>query len=228
MNSIFTYTDYREYLNDFLREKRKKNPRYSSRCAAEKCGVPSGTFTRIINGTRSIGPSLLPKFSEWLGLKQRESNYFKLLVKFNNCSSTADRNKYFAELQAARAQVKHLVPENQFHFFEQWYFVALYELVKVFPNVSNPLQIGEKLEPPISESKTKKALEILEKAGFIEKTENGYRQCSSFLSTGDTWESAAIHAFQRTMTVLGSESLDRFRKPDRDISTLSVSLSIDG
>jgi uncharacterized protein (TIGR02147 family) len=225
MNTIYAYTDYREYIRDFCAEKKRKNSAFSMRCAAVKCGVPSGTFTRIINGTRGIGPSLLPVFTEWLGLKHLEADYFKLLVKFQNCVSDADREKHYREILEYRSQMRNRIPEEKFNLFENWYNVALFELIKIFPEISDPVNLGSLLVPSVSETKVSHALEILQKNGFIKRTENGYTAVSEFLSTGDYWESASIHAFQRTMCSLGTEALVRIPKDERDISTLSISVS---
>jgi uncharacterized protein (TIGR02147 family) len=225
MNTIYAYTDYREYIRDFCAEKRRKNSAFSMRCAAEKCGVPSGTFTRIINGTRGIGPSLLPVFTEWLGLKHPEANYFKLLVKFQNCTTDVDRENYYKEILEYRSQMRNRIPEEKFNLFENWYNVALFELIKIFPEISDPGKLGSLLVPSVSESRAANALDILGKNGFIKRTENGYRAISEFLSTGDYWESAAIHAFQKMMCSLGTEALVRIPKDARNISTLSISAS---
>ncbi len=228
MNAIYSYTCYRQFICDFLLEKKKKNHAYSSRCAAEKCGVPSGTFTRILNGTRGIGPALLPKFTEWLGLRRREAEYFQLLVKFQHTSTSTEKDLLYNELLTFRQQMKHCIPEDKFHLFEQWYYIAIYELVKIMPDFSSPQKLGAYLDPPVNETKTLQALEILEKAGLIEKNKEGYVSAGTFLSTGDKWESAAIHSFQTRMSSLGTEALNRFSKNERDISTLSVSLSKEG
>jgi uncharacterized protein (TIGR02147 family) len=225
MNTIYAYTDYREYIRDFCAEKKRKNSAFSMRCAAVKCGVPSGTFTRIINGTRGIGPSLLPVFTEWLGLKHLEADYFKLLVKFQNCVSSADRESYYREIIEYRSQMRNRIPEEKFNLFENWYNVALFELIKIFPEISDPSRLGSLLVPPVNETRVANALEFLEKNGFIQRTDNGYAAVSEFLSTGDFWESAAIHAFQRMMCSLGTEALVRIPKNERNISTLSISAS---
>jgi len=225
MNTIYSYTCYREFIRDFLYEKKKKNSNYSSRCAAKKCGIQSGTFTRILNGTRGIGPAVLPKFIDWLGLRHREAEYFQLLVKFQNSTNNSDKENLYNELLSFRQQMKHYIPEDKFNIFEQWYYIALYELIKIMPEYSPPQRLGAFLEPPVSETRTLQALEVLEKAGLIKKTDDGFISVGRFLSTGDQWESAAIHAFQVKMSELGTCALNRFPKNERDISTLSVSLS---
>lgn len=224
MNSLYAYTDYRDYIRDFLLEKKKKNSGYSSRCAADKCGVPSGTFTRILNGTRGIGASVLPKIIEWLGLRHREEAYFRLLIRFQQASDSIEKETNYKELMEFRKQMRHCIPDDKFHFFEQWYYVALFELVKIIPDVSDPGHLGALLEPPVSAAKVENALDLIEKSGFIQRKDTGYVTTGSFLSTGDRWESAAIQSFQKMMAMLGTEALVRFPKNDRDISTLSVSL----
>lgn len=103
--------------------------------------------------------------------------------------------------------------------------MALYELVKIVPDISDPAELGAMLEPAVSASKVQCALDVLLNAGFIQKTDKGFTAAGSFLSTGDRWESAAIESFQKSMANLGAEALARFPKDKRDISTLSVSLS---
>ncbi len=227
MNTIYSYTCYRKFIHDFLFEKKKKNSNYSSRCAAIKCGVQSGTFTRILKGTRGIGPSVLPKFIDWLGLRHREAEYFVLLVKFQNSTNNLEKENLYNDLLSFRQQMKHCIPEDKFHLFEQWYYIALYELIKIMPEFSVPKKLGSFLKPSVNETKTHQALEVLEKAGLIKRTDDGYISVGRFLSTGDRWESAAIHAFQVKMSELGTDALTRFSKEERDISTLSVSLSSD-
>jgi uncharacterized protein (TIGR02147 family) len=226
VKSIYTYDNYREYLRDFLSWKREKNPRYSTRCAAVRCGVPSGTFTRILNGTRNIGPSLLPKYVEFLGLKKREAGYFAALVRFSHVSDEKEKRACYEELVSMRAMRKHLVPDKEYRFFEQWYHVALHELLRIMPRATDCETLGPMLIPAISGAKVRKSIELLKRLGYVTVTERGeYAPVEPFLTTGDVWKGVAVRAFQVMMAGLGSEALDRFPKEERDISTLTMAFS---
>lgn len=228
MNSIFIYSEYREYIKDAINEKRGKNPRYSYRCAAERIGTSSGTLSRIINGSRHLGTSLLPKMVLYLGLKRREAQYFTLLVNFELISDDSKKRQCYQDILRMRTERNILVPEDNHQFFEQWYYVALFELLRIVKDTSNPAAIGSMLMPPLSEAKTRKAIEVLKRIGYV-RQESDDPNCTTepFLTTGDSWESVAIHSFQVAMSNLAAKALDTVPKEDRDISTLTMALSKD-
>jgi len=45
------------------------------------------------------------------------------------------------------------------------------------------------------------------------------------MTTGETWQGVAIHGFQKTAARMAMNALDSFQKPERDFSTLTISLS---
>jgi uncharacterized protein (TIGR02147 family) len=228
MNSIFTYSSYREYIKDAIDEKRAKNPRYSYRCAAERIGTSSGTLSRILNGSRHLGASLLPKMVSYLGLKRREAEYFSLLVNFELLSDETKKRQCYHEILRMRTERSTMVPEENHQFFEQWYYVALFELLRIVRDSSDHATLGSMLMPPISGPKARKAIEVLKRIGYI-RQEDGESSCTiePFLTTGDTWESIAIHSFQVAMSQLAAKALDNVPKEERDFSTLTMALSKD-
>lgn len=226
MKSIYSFTDYRDYLKKAIEEKQQKNPSYSCRCAAQKIGISSGTLTRILNGTRHIGPALLPKLIAYLGLKQREAEYFSLLVKFTSARNEVERRSCYHAMLKVRSGKQALVPEEKHPFFEQWYNVALYELLRISGTTCESAILGTLLKPQVSESKIRKAIALLKRLGLLSQEKDG-AACSvePFLTTGDQWESVAIHAFQVAVAQLAAKALDTFPKSERDFSTLTMALS---
>jgi uncharacterized protein (TIGR02147 family) len=226
MDSIFTYSDYRSYIKDAIDEKRKKNPQYSCRSAASRMGISSGSLTRILNGTRHAGPELLPKLITFLGLKKREAEYFLLIVGFESIKDENKRRARYQKILKMRAERNKPVPPEHYRFFEQWYHVALFELLRTGKYKGDNAAFGAMLIPPVSESKTRKALDLLKRLGYIRQSDNGEIQPTQpFLTTGDSWESVAIHAFQVAMSNLGAQALDTIPKEERDFSTLTMALS---
>ena len=226
MNSIFTYFDFREYIRDAVKSKRKKNPRYSFRCAANRIGIPSGTLTRILNGSRHVGSELLPKLIAYLGLKRREAEYFSLLVAFESIKDENRRRQCYRDLLKMRSERSAVVPEEKHQFFEKWYHSALFELMRIVKKGDDPARLSSLFIPPLSESKARKALEVLQRLGYIKQDpEKGTFSTEPFLTTGDTWESVAIHAFQVAVSDLAVQALDTIPKEERDFSTLTMALS---
>ncbi|MBN1576680.1 MAG: TIGR02147 family protein [Chitinispirillaceae bacterium] len=226
MNSIFTYSDFREYIRAAVKEKRYKNPRYSYRCAASRIGIRSGTLTRILNGSRHVGPELLPKLIDYLGLKRREAEYFSLLIGFDSIKDENRRRQCYRDLLRMRSERNTLIPEENHQFFEQWYHVALFELMRIVKKGDDPARLSSLFIPPLSESKIRKAMEVLRRLGYIRQdSEKGTLTTEPFLTTGDTWESVAIHAFQVAVSELAAKALDTIPKEERDFSTLTMALS---
>ena len=226
MDSIFTYSSYRKYIRDAIEEKRRKNVRYSFRCAANRIGTSSGTLSRILNGTRHLGPSLLPRMVSFLGLKRRETEYFSLLVNFELLSDEAKKRQCYRDILRMRTGRNNTVPEENHQFFEQWYHVALFELLRIAGVPSSHAALGAMLMPQISGPKARKAIKLLEKTGYIRRKDDT-STCTTepFLTTGDTWESVAIHSFQVAMSQLAVKALDSMPKEERDFSTLTMALS---
>lgn len=226
MASIFLYSDYREYIKDVLEEKRKKNPAFSYRCAASRIGMSSGSFTRIINGTRRLGSHLLPKLVDFLKLKRREAEYFSLLVKFDTLTDDGERYNCFKEISKLRSECNSIIPEQGYKIFEEWYYIVLHELLRIIPDTRDYQKLGSLILPAISETKVRKAIQLLESCGYIKIDEQGRaKPGKTFLTTGDTWNGMAIHAFQAAMSEMAVKALNNTPKEERDFSTLTVPLS---
>lgn len=229
MPSVYAYSDYRAFLGDALEEKRRKNAGFSVRAAAQKLGVGSGTLTRILNGTRNPGPSLLPRLAAFLGLRRRESEYFGLLVRFERAANEAEKRACYHEILRLRGERRKVVARERYRLFERWYHAALHQLLRVMPHLDGPAELGALLDPPVSAFKTRKALEVLEQCGLIRRRPGGgYETLEPSLTTGERWAGTAVQAFQVAMAGLGRNAIDRIDRPKRDVSTLTLSLSEEG
>jgi len=228
MKSIFTYNDYRSYLRDAILEKQRKNGNFSLRSAATRIGITSGSLTRILNGSRHAGSSLCEKCIAFLGLKRREAEFFTLLVKFESAGSETARRDCYGRIQRMRTERNTQVPHEHYRLFEQWYHIALLELLKTVKKCPSYDELGARLTPPISGAKARKACGLLEKLGYVNRAGDGSVSLAEpFLTTGDTWQSTAIHGFQVAMARHGAEALDTVPKPQRDYSTLTMALTPD-
>jgi uncharacterized protein (TIGR02147 family) len=74
-------------------------------------------------------------------------------------------------------------------------------------------------------SDAKRAVQLLDKLGLITKETDGkYHTSGQNLTTGWKWLSQAIESNQRELIKLAEESIDRFSKELRDISTVTMGI----
>lgn len=84
MSNLFSYTDYRNFLNDYYKEKKEKNPNFSFRVFSRLCGFSSPNYLKlVIMGKRSLASTGFSKLVKGLGLKKMEARFFKHLVDFS-------------------------------------------------------------------------------------------------------------------------------------------------
>ena len=85
--------------------------------------------------------------------------------------------------------------------------------------------LAEQCQPPITVWDAKRAVKLLLRLRLIEKDRGGrYRTTDSNLTTGQKWNSHAVESYQREMVRLAGESIERAKKQERDLSTVTLSI----
>ena len=177
----------------------------------------------VIDGKRNLSHESIKKCSEALMLNQQESRFFTHLVLLNQ-AQTDDEKRYYAEqLVRSRPYRKlHPLKSAQYDYYTKWYFVAIREMVATKEFQEDPEWVAKALEPQISVSEARFALESLIRLKLIERNTAGKLfQTSQSLTTGDEVDSVAVSQFHKEMLKKGSESIERFSPQERDISSLS-------
>jgi uncharacterized protein (TIGR02147 family) len=227
MLDIFKYTDYRQFLRDFYEAEKARTPHFSHRYIAMKVGFnSSGFFTKILQGKTNISTKLALRFADFLKLKKREADYFEQLVLFDQARTETEKQRRFEKiLSYHRSEVK-IMEAFQYEYYRRWYYVAIRELIAFYPFEGDFKALAKMLDPPISTAQARKAVALLEKLGLIKKNTNGvYEQTDAVISTGYEAKSVAIHNFLLATLNLASESIDRFPRSERDVSTLTMHFS---
>jgi uncharacterized protein (TIGR02147 family) len=75
MINIFEYTNFRDYLKNFLTEAKKHTPGFSHRFLSQKLGLSTpNLILLIIQGKRNLTPTVRFKLSKILKHTQKESH----------------------------------------------------------------------------------------------------------------------------------------------------------
>jgi uncharacterized protein (TIGR02147 family) len=168
----------------------------------------------------------LPGLIKFLNLNKKESEYFTLLVQFNRADKKEEMKRCFENIIEFRELRTNALDAKKYEYFSKWYYVAIRELLNFTKFDGNYKALAAKLNPPISESEAKKAIDLLVKLGLVKKYNDGfYELTEQFVTTGESWNSIAVENFQREMLHLAEDSINNIPKINRETSTITVSIS---
>ncbi len=224
---IYTYLDYRAFLRDAQAAIKENDPAFSHRNIAARAGLKSpGHITWIYQGKRNLTLKLVPIFAEIFGIKDKPYRYFETLVQFNNAKKHSLKRAFFEELMAIQKSEKRVVRKEEYQYWSKWYHSVIRELVAILPVTDNYKSAAHQLLPKISPRELQQSLKTLERLGFIKKNENGqYQRLDKVISSGYEWKAFAILEYQRNLLDLAKAALNDIDKSERDISTLTLSIS---
>jgi len=232
---IYLYLEYRKYLNDYYFFKKRITPSFSFRSFSHRAGFSTPNFLQLlIQGKRNLKRSSISSVSRAIGHAEEEARYFEAMVFFDQAKTIHEKTRYFTALSEARKPYQiSAVTDMQFEHFNTWYHKAIRELLGFYAFDENEKyayrRLATMLSPPITESEARKSVRLLMKLGLLRKDDKGrIVQTDRFISTGDEVNSLFIRTFHQAMIDRAREAVDRIPPPERDISSLTVTVSDKG
>lgn len=225
--NIFSYSDYRLLLRNLYTEKKKVCPFFSYRYIGLKVGFSAGFFANILIGKRNISDEIIFKFAELFHFSKQETEFFELLVHYNQCKEEHRKQYYFEKLVSMRKSTVLELTSEQNEYFSRWYHIAIREMINCINFKGDYKQLASMLVPKISPQQAESAVGLLIKLGLIKKDGDCYVVTEKTITTGPQVSLASIHMFQRDTIDVAKMAVDRFERDERSISTLTVSISQD-
>jgi uncharacterized protein (TIGR02147 family) len=228
MKHLFEYMNYRDYLRDSYGEKKRDHPFYSFRLFSQKAGFTSPNFLKlVIDAKRNLSKESVFKFSKALSHGKKEAEYFENLVFFNQSKTLEEKNAYLSKLMKYRRKTDpRKIEESEYSYYSEWYHPVVRELVTAVNFKGDYKTLGRAVTPPLSPAEAEKSVKLLLDLSFIEKTDTGrYTKSAATLTTGPIVRSIAVANYHKAMMQRASESIERFPASQRDISSLTLSVS---
>jgi uncharacterized protein (TIGR02147 family) len=227
--SVFSFLDYRAFLRQAFDARKSKSAKFSYRYLAGKTGLNAGFLLRVMKGERNLSLNHAMKIAEAFGLGKKESEYLELLILFNQADVPKEKLMYHKKLLAfPKTKIKTVEPA-QFDFYDKWYYTAIREVLNFHPFRGDFEKLAGMLEPAIKPAEAGNAVDVLAKLGFLRKGPSGsYALDSQFIGSGPAVPATVIHKYQLATMELAMGALGRFSREERDVSTVSLSLSAKG
>jgi uncharacterized protein (TIGR02147 family) len=226
---VFRYLDYRVFLDDFYRAKKRSGFSYRAFSRATGLGAPN-YLKLVIASERNLTKSMAARFAATCGLQGEAAAYFERLVEFNQAKTATERSASYEQLVGFRryrqAQKLELA---QAEYHSKWYLPAIRELCTSPGFREDPEWLASVLRPAIKPSEAKQALELLLELGLLERTPSGrLQQKSAVVSTGPETRSMNIRNYHTEMLRRATHAIELVPAKERDISSLTLCLSDDG
>lgn len=230
MQSIFEYLDYRKVLLDAFEERKSHQPRYSYSMLAESLGLDTSYVYRILHQRSHLPARCQSRALEFLGLSGRPAEYFMVLVAYSRERNAKDRQVILESAMSLRDVERRILQDAELAYFGSWWIGAIRSMIEVLGGNADAAEIARRLQPPVPVDKVTDAIKLLIEIGLVKKVSSGYLAPTSMhVSSGTTpAKIEAIRKYQRDILGLATESIERFPRELRDISTITLSVDDEG
>jgi uncharacterized protein (TIGR02147 family) len=227
MKSVIEYKDYREYVLDYYRE-RKRTSAFTWREFAKIAGFASGSYLKLVcDGKTRLREEGAKKTALAMGLLGFEFDYFVLMVRYESAKTDREKKKIFEEMQAlSDAHHVKILGSDLYTFYETWKHSVVRELAVAMPG-AKPHEIAKACRLPISAADVSNSLRFRLNAGFLTVDAKGhYQQTNRSLTTGRLKVvSVAVHSLLRQMGEFALEALDKLPISERHFSGVTMGMT---
>ncbi len=140
MTAIFDFTNYRQYLHDWIESQGARAYGLKGRMA-EALGISSSLVSQILKGDKTLTPDQTSDLCDFLGLSDFEADYLHLLVESDRAGNVRYREKLsrkIANLQQQSQRIGKRVPrdkelndEQKAIYYSSWLYTGIRNLTAV-------------------------------------------------------------------------------------------------
>ncbi|MCB0414799.1 MAG: TIGR02147 family protein [Bdellovibrionales bacterium] len=156
MFSIYQFTNYRSFIEDWILQQNTKGLKSK---IAQAIGLSSSMMSLILKGEKQLSQEKAVELSDFIGLNEEESDYLLFLVDFDRAGSQRLKNKIAIKIKRAQDQAakveRHikknqiLSPEVMSIYYSSWIYAAIRNCCAL-PHLSSENQLAHHLNLPVA------------------------------------------------------------------------------
>lgn len=163
--SIYSFTNYREYLANCLEHYKTRN--VSIRSVARNCGITSPNyFQQVIGEQRNMTPLIATRMAEAFALSPPELEYFLTLLKLSRARTNLMKESALKKMRVlVQKSERKLIEDKGFHSI--WCNALVWELFKTRHHTRDPEAIRELLRHAATVEEIESSIAYFEKKEFL-------------------------------------------------------------
>jgi uncharacterized protein (TIGR02147 family) len=231
MQTLDEVNNYRVQLKSELSRRKMHNHQYSLRTFAKTIGVSVAFLSKILKGEKDLSIQTAVRVAEKLGYNAVETAQFCQAVQLSKTDDPKLKSALMNRFGAAVDQDAdyHLIDLSGFQIISDWHHLAILELSSCRMSRKagpfNATYVASRLG--ISKDDAASALQRLVRAGLLEKNLGQWVKTKKLLSASSELPSRAIRNFHLQMIEKAKNSIDGQPISLRDISAITVPISLD-
>jgi uncharacterized protein (TIGR02147 family) len=225
MDDDVAHSDYRDLLCAAFKHRKTVEPQYSYKILAEQLGLDAAGTYRVLQKERHLPARSVSRAIEFLGLAGRAAENFVLMASYARERRKGTRQKILEKAMELQDVPRRRLSQTELAFFRDWWMVAVGCAVEVLDGRANPEELSRRIVPPVSPDAIREAIQVMLELG-IAKRAPGERLhfVDRHLIVDAADGRAAVAQFQKKMLELAADSVHRFPREMREISTLTLTL----
>lgn len=228
---VFGYSDYHEFLRDWVERERERRSTFSYQWLADRSGIKSRSFLRLVcMGEKDLSTASALRVARAMGLEGAQAEFFLVLVDLNNAEDPREKSLHLERLRRiAPPSRRTILSVQQYELFETWWMIPLWEIVCAIDFGEDWAHLARQLDPPIQASQAEHGVRLLLDLGLLEKQSDGrFARRETSLHTQEEVKSRAVRLYQDALMERAREALSRMPASSRHISTLTFGVDEEG
>lgn len=232
--SIYQYLDFRHFIRGRVSALQAENEHLSIReiLRRVKCTSPSYYKEVIVDAKKRMSLTVARRFAHFFTLTPAETDYFILLVQFNQAKTELERLHFYEKLIHFKQKPQtenHFLTIREYGYMAHWQNVVVRELLPLLSAFGNRsaaerAELAAKLRIPITDKQIDSAIALLESLRFIRKdAEGNYRKTDTTIRAET--RSPAAYKMLCQFTDLSKEIINTSEVQDRLFKVAILSMS---
>lgn len=229
--SIFQYSNFRQFLSDYQKALSVSDKTYNRSNICKKLGLPNSRsyFNDVVSYGKKVTPDYVERFVKAFQFNKEESDFFRVLVKFNQPENAMEREMYFEQLIGLNKTPKTILDKKALIYFNDWSHSVIKAMLDIVDFQDDYKTIAKLTFPIITEKKVRKSIKLLKELKLIQLDDKGFwRSSSKAVTTSDYIKDELIVQYQIQCLELAKLALVKQQKQPQNISTNSFSVSSEG
>jgi len=223
---IYAYSNYRLFLQDYYKTRKKIDAKFSLRVLAAAAQFPShGLLKYLMEGKRNLSKKTLTRLCPALGFDKNQTQYFENLVFFNQARSLEDKSLFYERIIRLQGSSTFKRLENsQLQVFRKWHSIVVREMLELKSFRNSFAWMSERMLLKVEQEDLRESMDLLLNTGLVKKSPNGFKLVDPDITTEDEVKSFLVKSYHLQMMKLAAWAQEAVPGSERDISSVCFSI----